>query len=113
MEPALDPHSLAGQLLVLDVNPAGRIVTDMNRGEGRLMRVVLYEVGDLVGQLRFNFCRERFAVEDEGGQGEALGRAEIARRILGSCAPEGESGREVDGSAIRSSPLSAPFSHSY
>ena len=68
MQPAFDPHPLAGRTLILHINRAGRIFADENRGERRLLPVVLQEIGNLFGQFAFDLGGECFAVEDGGGQ---------------------------------------------
>ena len=68
MQPTTDPHPLAGRSLVFYVNRAGWIVTDQDRGQRRLMPIVLQKIGHLLRQLVFDLSSERLAVKNGRGQ---------------------------------------------
>ena len=61
--------ALAALALVADVNLAGRIFANEDRGQTRSNSRFRFESGDAVSQLSLKLRGERFAVEDFGGHG--------------------------------------------
>jgi hypothetical protein len=77
----IHPGGLAGLLLVLDVDLAGRVVTDQHDGQaGDNPRLVL-QARHLGGDLLADLSREGFSVEQPSGHGRTPSRGDILRRV--------------------------------
>ena len=91
MKLAADTHSLTRSFFITNVDLAGRIVTDKDRGECRWWVAAGNVCGDGDFSLGLNLFRDKLTVQQFGGHSYFDGSAAIAF-VLEACGWEGSMG---------------------